>query len=284
MINVMQSDFYRLRKGTAVRNTFFGVFATILVVAFVFFFMKTGAFQRFIEDAMQGQNVTQGDIISLQEDLDDMNNTLNVLPQNAASFGSSIIAENLFTIFLLPLVIVVVGADYSAGTYRNTLSFETNRKKVYIAKFLVSVLLTLLMLVASLVFSWLLGGILFGFGGFSGAYFVQILTTLLLQMPIYLALLAFAQCLVAVTQKSGAAIAIFLVVVLMYSSIVQLAAMLLPTFKWILTLDFLSAVKLAANYQVLPFSQILPSIIMGVGVLAVSFGVGLVRYVKSDMH
>lgn len=284
MNNIIQSDIYRLRKGAAMRNTILGAFGLILIVAITFAFLRSGSFQSMMEESMQAQGATQGEIVSMQGDIMEMEETSGALPQNGAQFGASVMAENMFTILLLPIFLAVLGADYNAGTYRNTLSYEANRKKVYLGKFLVSCGATLLLLVVSLVFSWLIGGLFFGFGGFSAGYFIQLLTTLLLQAPIYLAILSLGHCLLAFTQKSGATVAVFLLVMLLYSSVIQMLAGLLPKYQWLIRLDFLSGIKLMASYQTAdPMDIVIPLIFSGV-ILVGTFAAGMVRYVKADMH
>lgn len=284
MTNIIHSDLYRARKGAAVRNAILGVLVAILVVGLAFFFIQNGAIRSMSENAMSNSQLSEGDRISLQEDIEEMDATMSALPQNGAQFARLVMAENIFAIFLLVISVVVLGSDFGAGAVRNTLSYETDRKKVYLGKFVVSVVLMLAMLLAGLVFSWILGSILFGFGGFSGAYFVSLLVTLALQMPIYLALLSFGQCLVAFTQKSGAAIAAYLLVVMLFSSVVQVLVALLPTVSWIARLDFLSGIKLVSMYQTAPLADIVAPVIMAAIVLVGTMVAGLLRYEKADIH
>lgn len=284
MSNIIGADLYRLRKGAAMRNTILGIFALVLFVGITFAWMRSGAFQNMMEASLQSASMAEYDVASMRADIDEMNSSMSALPDSSASFAALVLGENFLTLFLLPIVIAVMGADFSSGAFRNTLSYETDRKKIYIGRYLVSIICTLVTLAASLLFMWLLGGILFGFGGFSGAYFARILTTLGLQLPIYLALLAFAQCLVAATQKSSTAIAVFLIVFVTYSGVIQLLAMLLPTVKWLMQLDFLSVVKMAGSYQSFSASDFVLPMLTAAVVWLASMVLGLVRYSKADMH
>jgi ABC-2 type transport system permease protein len=205
------------------------------------------------------------------------------MPTNGAEFVRVFVSAGLLPFFLLPLMLVVFAADYSAGTYRNTLSYETRRGRVYWAKLLMSIISFVLLFVVSLVFAALIGSALFGFGGFSLEYAGWLLTTILLQLPIYLGMICFIHFLIAFTQKSSTTIAVFLLVLLLFPSVVQLLTFLLPTFGWLANIDLLSGLGAVAGYATAtPISIILP-VTLGAALAVASTTLGVYRYKKTDL-
>lgn len=285
MSNIIGSDLYRIRKGAALRNALLGLFALIILIVGILTANKNGVFLNLAVGNMNDNvSVTVKQQEALEASVEDLDQMMTMLPQSGADFTDMMVSENILVFFLLFIPVAVVGADYSAGTYRNTLSFETDRKKVYLGKLVVNFILTLVLLVAATLFSILAGGIALGFSGFTGAFFAKLLAVLALQLPIYMALAAFAQCVLTLTQKTGASIAIYLVFTFFFSSIIQLAGILLPTVRWLYRLDFISGLRLVSTYQTAPAADIVVPLLMAVGVLVGATALGMARYRKADMH
>jgi ABC-type transport system involved in multi-copper enzyme maturation permease subunit len=204
------------------------------------------------------------------------------MPRSAADFAREIVATNMLPFFFLPLIITIFCADFGNGTYRNTLSYETNRTKVYLSKLILSVCGCVFLTLVSLLLSILIGGIAFGFGGLTPAFFLQILVSTLLLLPIQLAIIGFGHCLVAFTKKSSMTIAIYLIALMLLTSLIQMLTMI-PSLQWLSLLDWNMVGKLMISYWTLPFSDILIAVVSGLAIAAGTTVLGVTHYRKADM-
>lgn len=274
MNNLIAADFFRVRCGATLRNTFLGVVAVILLVLIIVE-ANTGSL-------VINMDMPASEIAALQQDLADMAAETPDAP-DGAGFGLEMLRQFFVPFFFLPITIAVFCADFTAGTYRNTLSYESNRTRVYLAKLLLSVGLCLAMVLGSVVVSWLLGGIAFGFTGFTAAYFMQILTVLLLQLPIYLAFVAVYHCITAFTMKSSTTIAVFLVGVFGLTVAIQALVMAEPSLNWLTMLEPQSAGKMMAMYDTVPLGNIVTIAAYNIGITVAATLLGILRFRKTDM-
>lgn len=110
MVNLIKAEFFRLGKGNAVRNVLLaGV--VIIIITGLNMFNSGGA--------------TGG--IGVQSAA----STARSLPVNGADFIQQMRDDGLFPFFILAFATAVLGADYSTGTIRNTLSYFANRRIVF---------------------------------------------------------------------------------------------------------------------------------------------------------
>jgi ABC-type transport system involved in multi-copper enzyme maturation permease subunit len=280
MIDIIRSDFFRLRKGATAKLTVLGVCAFLTAMALIMLLLSSGVFTRILESSSEFAMFNASETGRTQ--VDDLYTAMNETPKNGAEFARVFVGAGLLPFFLLPLMLAVFAADYSAGTYRNTLSYETRRGRVYWAKLLTSIISFVLLFVVSLVFATLVGSVLFGFGGFSLEYVGWLLTTVLLQLPIYLGMICAIHFLIAFTQKSSTTIAVFLLVLLLFPSVVQLLTFLLPTFGWLANFDLLGGLGAVAGYATAaPINIILP-VTLGGALAIASTSAGMYRYMKTD--
>lgn len=280
MSNIIHSDLYRIRKGAAARNSIIGLMATILFMGLTFFTMTSNGFQLFIDDASNSvQNITSEDMAEMSEAFDAVQSTV---PVNAAEFGREMLAEDFLPFFFLPLIITIFCADFTAGTHRNTLSYESSRIKVYLSKLVLSILCAVALNLITLAFSWFVGGVLFGFGGFTAEYLLQTLIFLLLLLPVQLGVIGFGHCLVAFTKKSSSTIAAYLLVLAIVSVILQTAS-LLPSLQWLTLLDWNGVGSLLAAYWTMPIGNIIIAAGTGLVIATATTALGISHYRKTDM-
>ena len=276
MSNIISSDFYRVRKGAALRNTCLGLAAIVIVMLVLFMFMQSHAFASMITTAGEAMPAEMED---LQQEIQS-----EMIPINdGADFISKVQSEFVVFFFFLPITLAVFCADFTAGTYRNTLSYESDRVKVYMSKLLLSVALCLGMLLGMLLLSFLLGGIFFGFSGFTSAFLGKLLTSLLLQLPIYLATVAVCHCLVAFTRKSSSTIALFLVGYFVIALATQMAVGFFSLPEWIMLFDPQTAGKLMTFYDMASKGNIAFVVIYNLGITSLSTFLGVEYYKKTDM-
>lgn len=266
MSNIFHSDFYRLRQGNALRNMFITLLGLLVFYAVMFRFTQT----------------TDISVFSMNVNSEAIGELKSILPRSGAEFAASMLNENYIPVLFLGFFIMVFGTDFSSMTFRNTLSFETNRNKVYLARLGLSITLCFAALVFNSLCALSIGAALFGFGGFNGGFFLQVFITLLLQAVLCVSLACIAHCILAFTQKNGITITIYLVGIILLSSLVQGLLFLFPTLKWLLAFDFITSFSLMAQYASLPFSTIAVPMLINLILIGLTGFAGITRYQKMD--
>lgn len=276
MINLFNSDFYRLRKSASFRNTIIGLIILTIFVGFLIKFMSNTdglviLLDEYAQDAMPSE--------TLQEQLSEFE---EAIPDGAAGFIDELLGSNILALFLLPLIITIFAADFTAGTFRNTLSYESNRKKVYLSKLLLSTLGCLILTIILLITSWITGGLFFGFSGITPEYIIHTIVVVLLLFPVQMGIIGFGHCVIAFTRKSSSTTAIYILTLIFLSLFLQVISMLKP-FRWIVFLDWQSAGKLLVNYTDLKVSEIITIVASGAAIAVITSFLGITRYEQSDM-
>lgn len=284
MLNIFYSDAYRLRKGAAARNTIIGLLATILFLVLTMFTFTSEGFRLYLDGQEQagtfaGQEMTEADIADMRDAMDEVG---EVAPINGADFCREMLASNMLAFFVLPFIIAIFCADFSTGAYRNTLSYESSRTKVYLAKLALSALSYALLFLITFAGSLLVGGVFFGFGGVTPAFFAESFVFFLLLLPVNLGVICFGHCLVALTRKSSMTIAIYLIGLTALTGVIQMLAMLRPL-RWIALLDWNGVGKALIEYWTMPIGDILIVIVSGLVIAAGTTAIGLARYRSADM-
>lgn len=281
MMNIINSDIYRLRHSRGLRNTFIGLVITVLFIAVTMYFVASDGFARMLDSA-----VDSADSVLSQSDIADMNEAMTELDEmnlnGSAAFARVLMSSNFMPFFFL-FFIMIFCSEFSNGTYRNTHSFEDNRIRVYFAKLLLNIVGCILMYAVSIPLSWLIGGIFFGFGGFSVQYFTQTAVTFLLMLPTQIAMVCLGHCIVAFAKKSGAAVAAYLIGLTVYIIVIQLLAML-PRMKWVVLLDWSANSRLLIEYWNLPTEQLLLSVCAWLAVAIIATVLGATHYRRADLH
>jgi ABC-type transport system involved in multi-copper enzyme maturation permease subunit len=280
MSNLIRSDIFRLRGGATLRFTLIGLCAFLLFMALIMLMLSTGVFTNILERSSEFEAIYSSEAGKSQ--VDSLYTAMREAPESGSDFVKTFISAGLLSFFILPLIIAVFGADFAAGTYRNTLTFETRREKVYWAKLLTSGLCFTLLLAVGLVFSWLIGSLLFGFDGNVLSFVGWLLPTIVLQAPIYIGMICFIHFLLAFSQKNSAAIAVFLLVLVLFPSVIQLFTFLLPTFGWLAHFDLFNGLSVMADYAAAEPAAVILPIAFSLAVAVISTALGLYRYKKTD--
>lgn len=278
MSTLIRSDIYRMRRSAAFRNTSIVLLVIMAVFAATFVMIRSEAFTSFVESGV----LEQIDGEEAEQYLEIYDEGMDELPANAAEFTNSLMGENILLFFFIPVVLTVFCADFTNGTYRNTLSYESNRTKVYMAKWIVSAVSCFLLQILMVVAGWIMGAIAFGSFGFSAGYFVKTLIGIILILPGQLATVSFIHCLIAYTKKSSSTIGIFIGVSLGSSMVLQMLTMI-PQFSWLSYLDWNTSGNMLMNYWNAPLTGIVLAVGTGLAVTVVSTVLGLMHYRKADL-
>lgn len=280
MNNMISADFYRVRRGAALRNTILSLLAMTVLMTVIILIAQSEEFSATLLENTEG--MTPAEVADVQSGLAEMEQeTVDIA--NAAAFGREMLAQAIIPFFFLPIIMAVFCADFAAGTYRNTLSYESNRTKVYWSKLALSTVLCLGLVLLMLVAGWIAGIVVFGFDGFSWGYFVDILKVFVLQLPANLSIIAVSHCIVAFAKKSGTTIGMFVVGLMGIGVLCQVLVTVMPSLDWLLLLDPLSGGKQMADYAAMPARDIAVFIGYHSAIAIATTAIGLSRFRKSDM-
>ena len=267
MTNLMNADWYRVRHGAALRNTFLSFLVVVIFFAVFTAFSTSDESAGFL--AITTDPPIQSDVIGQGGSA-----------ASGASFSEQMQRSFFIPFFFLPIVLAVFCADFSAGTYRNILSYESKRGRVYLSKLLLSIVLCVGMIVASQAFSILLGGVLFGFTGFTAAFFSRTLLVFALQLPICIGFISVSHFLVAITKKSSTTITAFIVGYLAVVVLLQSVSMDFPS---VMMMEPQTGGQIMAMYEAATLSEIITILLYHAAISLIAVVAGLLHYRKVDM-
>ena len=270
MTNLMNADWYKVRHGAALRNTFLSFLAVVVIFAAFTAFSSSDESAGFL--TVTTDPPIQSDVIEQGEN-----------DVSGASFSNEMQQSFFIPFFFLPIVLAVFCADFNAGTHRNILSYESKRGRVYLSKLLLSVVLCVGMMAASQAFSILLGGVLFGFTGFSAAFFTRTLLVLALQIPICIGFISVCHFLVAITKKSSATIAAFIVGYIAVVVLLQSVSSYVPSLSWIMMMEPQTGGQIMAMYEAATPCEIITILLYHAAISGIAIVAGLLHYRKVDM-
>ncbi|MEF2966575.1 ABC transporter permease [Paenibacillus sp. M1] len=98
----------------------------------------------------------------------------NTQPSNNAwNFAVSQVRNIIFAVSLISVIIAgeIVAAEFVSGTIKFLLTRSASRTKIYISKYITTILFGLMLSAVGVLASILLGGLIFGFDGLADSYF-----------------------------------------------------------------------------------------------------------------
>lgn len=262
MTNIIKSDIFRIKKGSAVRNVFLAGMVIIIITGINMFNSRSG---------FGGVGVQSSA------------SAARSLPANGAQFVQQMRDDGLFPFFILAFAVAVLGADYSAGTIRNSLSYFVDRKKVYFAKCITGFLCCLIYTLVCLIVSCIAGVILFGFDGFSLTMISRILTQLILSIPLYIGMIAIGNGLLVFTKKTSITIASYLIGLIIFPSVTYQIYQLFPNAEWLKLCDPLSAFSLLSRFWEFPLMYVGMVLLFWIILDAIVLFLGMRVYSEADV-
>lgn len=235
MVNIIKSDIFRLRKGAAVRNVFLAGIIIIVITSV----------------NMAGSSSGVGGV-----GVQTTASAARALPGNGAEFLQQMRDDGLFPFFILAFAVAVLGAEYSTGTIRNSLSYFVDRRKVFFAKCITGFLCCLVYTCMCLIVSFIVGTLLFGFGGFSLTLLTRVLLQILLSIPLYVGMVAIGNGLLVFTKRTSITIATYLIGLIVFPSFTNQLFQLFPKAEWLQLCDPLSAFSVLSRFWEFPFGVV----------------------------
>ena len=205
MINILKSDFYKLKKGKAfwICIALCIAFAIFMVVA-----IQTGMNRAIANPTLDAENAQ---LIEMSKQASGVWALQYFLPM-----GFNIVFIGIF-------VAIFVSSEFTFGTMKNTLSRGADRIKVFFSKFTVCSCAALVMLIAFILAILASGTILWGFGTVTLS---AMLNMVLLQALLIIAFTALFVFISMTMRSNGGAIATNIICVTMASTLLGALSML----------------------------------------------------------
>ena len=282
MLNIIKADFFRLRKGKAIYAVLLGMFGIIMAMTLLLSVISVGWISE-ENQVLNGSGIVT--IESTDEGVEDNAELLaSLVPENGAEFVSSMYSDagNIMNMLVLVFIIAVFGVDYASHTYKNILSYHTKRSKIYLSKLGLSSLLAIGSLLIWGLISFVVGGISFGFQGYSAENLIPVITGVALMVPMLLAFVSIGYCIVVFTKKTSATIATYIIGGIVIGTILQIAALMFPAKQWIPRIDLASSMGAMVKYQTLETLDIITPIGLAIALIILTTGIGFYQYKKTD--
>lgn len=278
MNNIIASDFYRMKKG---RNLWVVALVTIGLVLMI---SSMSIMTSSITTSISTEGIDSADIVELQSDLQEAQTLIDQTTNTAANFINEIMGQNFLFFLFLPIIIAVFCSDFTFETYKNTLSFESNRNKVYMGRFLLTTGLCIVIKVLSIITAFIIGALFIPDKGFSGEFLLTLLQSFFLQLPVYLSVISLSCCFIVFVKKSSVTIASYIMGLMIVSMLLQIIPTLLGGYEWLTLFDPTSAIGILVT----PSSLTLPMMVLCIGfyiaVFLISMLVGVKRFQRADLN
>jgi ABC-2 type transport system permease protein len=186
--------------------------------------------------------------------------------------------------FLLPFIVFIAAADFSAETAKNVLSNGMSRTKYYLSKLILSCVFCVLILLAQIVISIIAATALRGFGGTFGMEFLgRLLRPFSAQLFMCLAVNCVGMFFVFVTRRTaavnGAYIAFCILPFLIMAILFQINDKLVFLFKY----DVPTNVKMLAHIDLTESIDIIRAFTIGLFYIVASTLGGIAIFKKAEI-
>jgi len=190
MFNLMKAELYRVLKG----KTFYITLACIIVYLLLTISSQT----------VGTIGINTPEISNIIDD---------ILWSGYAVSRYLIQSMNILQYFFLPIIVVVMGTDFTHATYKNTIGKGISRMQYYLTKLLIVFVICIFYSFVYISFGTLLATILYGFHGtFTAQYMKNLLQPYVLQMLIMFVLISIASAILFISKKTTACTIGYLVV------------------------------------------------------------------------
>lgn len=206
MSRLLKSDFRKLFKG----KSFWVCSIIILLLGIGLTFLFHAAYDLLIS------NMGMGEILAMS------GASVNIpfLSANAWSVVQTFFGDSDIVTLLSIAMVLFITSEYTAGTYKNSISRGFSRTAVYLSKFIVSLFIMFVLSLLYLVPAGVTAGILYGDWG--SASVQTVVTVILINLLELIAFTAFLTMLSFMIKSTGGAIALTLVLISIVPTILEI--------------------------------------------------------------
>ena len=293
MISLIKADIYRIFRSKGIYITLAILAAFVALTIFVFGAAMTQAGLTInTVDTPYGLQLTSDELANMTDLVERMDTLTNELMQDMITLPHGITAadavqiamENVASVmiyFAIPLLVIVSMASFSSGAIKNELSTGHSRFAIYVSKFLLAALLSVLLLAIHLVLSVLFALPAAGFGTWGGGMVANLLQSFLLQGLTMVALMSVGTFLCFATRKTSAVIGLFLAFIWLPVALVQLLSMAFSGALAYMYYDLGNQLMFFANVSA--NTQLLRGIAIALGYIIVPTVAGIALFKKAEI-
>lgn len=245
MFQLIKADLYRVSRTK-------GIYITISLFIVALLLEVIGITGNF--------GVTIGDINSY--------NNLNALNSNYIIVGKQmpfIIMSHLdnYLYILLAFIIMFSAIDFSSNCVKNTLSSGITRKKYFLSKYLISIIIATCILLISIFLPTVIISIIYGFGGdITKSYILQIICAFLLELLLYIGVLSFIQLLVFVTKKISYVNTFFFIFMLLPMLVITFITFIYPKLTFLYNFEIVTLIRKVSSINAFTSDDFIRSILV----------------------
>lgn len=186
---------------------------------------------------------------------------------------------SFFLYAMLPMLVMIIGHDFTKQTYKNILTVGVSRTKYVLSQYISFALMVLLQVVYIYVASFVTGSVLYGVG--AGFDFEQVKDWLFAGLVQFLMIMAIMtlSCLITYVTKNN----IFSVITaILFPIITSVLVLIFKDVKWIGMFDFQSFLS-ASDYLVSGAKEVTQSIIAAIGTIIVLLSITLWKFNRIEL-
>ena len=258
MLNMMRADMYRILRGKGIYITFAIMLAFSILTVYV------------LRSAMQ-----VGFVEHIHETLDVM----------TGAYAASMILNSMDVLmfFFLPLIVILAVSPFSSSAVKNELTIGLSRVKFYFSKFILSSILSVIFMALYLGISVILATTVDGFGYWGNGLITDVVQSFGMQILFALALNSVGMFFSFITRNTGAAVGIYLAIILAPQLIIGLLGMAFPEVMELMYYDLASQFGIFAQVSRLSATEIARGIAVGLGYLLIPIIGGVVLFRKAEI-
>lgn len=258
MFNVIKADLYRAFKGKGLYITF------SLLLVFIVSQVAAGSVGR----------------IGINTDL----NTLNGGFTGSTAVFATMNAVDNYLYFMLPLVIIIAAADFSAGTVKNVLAGGMSRVKLFFSKQILCFIFAALMLILNVILSIATATIVNGFGGeFNADFILNLLKVFIPQLVLFLSVVSVMLFITFATKKTAAVIGYFFAFTMVPLLIIYLLSLFWDGALSLLDYELITMMRNISVIETITSAQLIRAYITGALFFAASTAGAIVIFKKSEI-
>ena len=261
MMKLMRADMYRIFRGKVIYITVAIMIAMAVLTVYV---LRTAAIQiGFTDDPdfFEAAEVMSGSIAARMA-LEGM----NIMPY-----------------LFLPFMIVVAMASFSSDAIKNELSTGISRVKFFLAKWTLSSILCLMLMLLHLVLYVVFATTVDGFGNWGDGFFLEVIQAFGAQILFALAFNSVGMFLCFVTRRTAAVNGIFIAFVLVPQMLVALLSLAFPGAIDIMFYDLGAQFGLFAQMATLSNREIARGLAIGAGYLIIPLATGMALFKRAEI-
>lgn len=220
MISTIRADFYRL-----FRTKGFWI-SQLLLIAFIF-------------ASIAGQTVGQVGV-NLEDTAGTASDAFAMDWTGVISVNAMTSMMQLFVYFMLPLLVIIIGHDFTKETYKNILTVGVSRTKYFLSQYLSFAFMILLQVFYIYMVSFLTGMLFYGVGeGFNTNQIREWLFTGMIQFITIMAIMTIS-CFVTYLTRSNV---LSIIIAVAFPFIPVLLTLIFPNTEWLRFFDFQSIIS-----------------------------------------